>query len=126
MSRIRGSNTAPELRVRKILHALGLRFRLHRRDLPGTPDIVLPRFHTVIFVHGCFWHRHGGCSRASTPGSNVERWRRKFARNTARDDEARSALEAAGWRVEVVWECQSRDVSALTARLAQMFPCAGT
>ena len=121
MSRIGARNTAPEIRVRRILHALGLRFRLHRRDLPGTPDIVLPRFRTALFVHGCFWHRHPGCRRASNPETNVERWKVKFERNIARDRRARSALEASGWRVETIWECELKDSRTLATRLAEMF-----
>lgn len=121
MSRIGARNTAPELRVRGILHRLGFRFRLHRRDLPGTPDIVLPRFRTALFVHGCFWHRHPGCSRASLPATNVARWQAKFDRNTARDREARRALEAAGWRVELIWECELKNQRALVDRLEAMF-----
>lgn len=121
MSRIGPRHTAPEIRVRKILHNLGLRFRLHRRDLPGTPDIVLPRFRTALFVHGCFWHRHPGCRRASNPATNIERWQAKFERNTTRDREAKAALEASGWRVETIWECELKDNKALAARLSAMF-----
>jgi DNA mismatch endonuclease (patch repair protein) len=106
MSGVRGRNTRPEMAVRRHLHAAGLRFRLHRRDLPGTPDIVLPRRKVAIFVHGCFWHRHEGCPRATTPSSNVEFWRKKFADNVARDARNRAALQAMGWRVVVVWECE--------------------
>jgi len=105
MSRIRGRDTAPELALRKALHALGLRFRLHAR-LPGKPDIVLPRHKAAIFVHGCFWHRHDGCKVASTPKSNTAFWEEKFQRNVARDRRVTSQLEAAGWRVLVAWECQ--------------------
>jgi DNA mismatch endonuclease (patch repair protein) len=106
MSRIRSSNTSPEVALRRALHALGLRFRLHRKDLPGRPDIVLPRYRTAIFVHGCFWHRHDGCKIASTPKSNTEFWMEKFNRNIARDTRSREMLEAQGWRVIVVWECE--------------------
>jgi DNA mismatch endonuclease (patch repair protein) len=109
MSRVKQVDTAPEMRVRRILHRNGLRFRLHRRDLPGTPDIVLPSRRTVIFVHGCFWHRHQGCPRASTPKTNPERWRLKFERNIARDDEACTALRGLGWAVLIVWECELRN-----------------
>ena len=96
MSRIRSSNTSPEVALRSALHALGLRFRLHRKDLPGKPDIVLPQYRTAIFVHGCFWHRHEGCKVATTPKSNTEFWVEKFARNVARDLRSREALEAQG------------------------------
>lgn len=106
MSRIRSSNTSPEIALRKALHALGLRFRLHRKDLPGKPDIILPRYKTAVFVHGCFWHRHAGCKIATTPKSNTQFWVEKFDRNVARDNRSRALLEARGWKVIVVWECE--------------------
>jgi DNA mismatch endonuclease (patch repair protein) len=117
MSRIRSGDTKPELAVRKLLHALGLRFRLHRRDLPGKPDIVLPRFRTVIFVHGCFWHQHPGCKLASDPKSRREYWIPKLAGNVRRDTLAQAALRASGWRVEVIWECESRKPAMLAWRV---------
>lgn len=106
MSRIRSSNTSPELALRRAMHAIGFRFRLHRKDLPGKPDIVLPRYRAAIFVHGCFWHRHDGCKVASTPKSNTEFWVEKFDRNVTRDARAKQMLEEQGWRVIVVWECE--------------------
>jgi DNA mismatch endonuclease, patch repair protein len=106
MSRIRSRDTRPEIMVRSILHRLGYRFSLRRRDLPGRPDIVLPLRRTVIFVHGCFWHRHRGCIEASNPKSRVPYWTAKFASNIARDRRNRRALMKSGWRVFVVWECQ--------------------
>ena len=106
MSRIRSSNTLPEVALRRELHALGIRFRLHRKDLPGKPDIVLPRYRTAVFVHGCFWHRHDGCKVATTPKSNTEFWQEKFARNVARDVQSAELLKAQGWSVIVVWECE--------------------
>lgn len=106
MSRIRSSNTAPEVALRSALHALGIRFRLHRKDLPGKPDLVLPRYRTAVFVHGCFWHRHEDCKIATTPKSNTEFWVKKFDRNVARDARTRELLEEMGWRVIVVWECE--------------------
>lgn len=106
MSRIRSSNTSPEIALRCALHALGLRFRLHRKVLPGKPDIVLPRYKTVIFVHGCFWHRHSGCKIATTPKSNTDFWVEKFGRNVARDARTREQLEELGWKVFVAWECE--------------------
>ncbi len=118
MSRIRGRDTKPELLVRSLLHRIGYRFRLHRRDLPGTPDIVLPKYQTAIFVHGCFWHRHPGCRYAYTPKSRVKFWKTKFAANVDRDAKTRRALEQAGWHVLVVWECELRDVEQLKTRLA--------
>lgn len=105
MSGIRGKNTKPELIVRSFLHRAGLRFRLHAK-LPGKPDLVLPKFRTAILVHGCFWHRHEGCRYATTPASNAEFWREKFADNMRRDARAKRQLEEQGWRVEVVWSCQ--------------------
>lgn len=106
MSRIRSTNTSPEVALRRELHALGFRFRLHRKDLPGKPDIVLPKYRTAIFVHGCFWHRHGGCKIANTPKSNTGFWQEKFDRNVARDAKSEELLKAQGWAVIVVWECE--------------------
>jgi DNA mismatch endonuclease (patch repair protein) len=106
MSRIRSSNTSPELALRRALHALGFRFRLHRKDLPGKPDIVFPRYKTVVFVHGCFWHRHAGCKVATTPKSNTGFWIEKFERNVARDSRSMELLETQGWKVVVAWECE--------------------
>jgi len=106
MSRIRSADTSPELALRKALHGLGFRFRLHRKDLPGKPDIVLPRHKAVVFVHGCFWHRHVGCKVASIPKSNTQFWVEKFDRNVARDSQAQELLKAQGWKVIVVWECE--------------------
>lgn len=117
MSRIRGQNTKPELIVRRLAHRLGYRFRLHRRDLPGTPDLVFPGRRKVLFVHGCFWHRHSGCRFAYQPKSNVSRWKAKFEGNVARDIRVRKALEQAGWSVLTVWECETRDVDTLSKNL---------
>ena len=108
MKGIRSKDTQPEITVRKYLHARGFRYRLHVRDLPGSPDLVLPKYRLAILVHGCFWHRHGGCKYATTPASNAERWKQKFDANTARDARKESALRAAGWRVIIVWECELR------------------
>lgn len=120
MASIRGKDTRPELRVRSALHRLGCRFRLHRRDLPGTPDVVLPKYRTVVFVHGCFWHRHPGCPRSFAPATRSEFWRAKLDRNVVRDAENRRALEAAGWRVVVIWECETRDQDALQRQLGRL------
>jgi len=109
MSRIRGKDTMPELRVRRYLHLRGLRFRLHVKDLPGKPDMVFPRYRTVVFVHGCFWHQHPGCAYAAMPASNTEFWRSKLEGNVLRDHRHASALESLGWRVLTVWECEVRD-----------------
>ncbi|WP_131858847.1 very short patch repair endonuclease [Bosea sp. BK604] len=108
MAGIRGGNTKPERLLRSMLHAAGLRFRLHARELPGRPDIVLPRHRTVILVHGCFWHRHRSCRFATIPASNADFWAGKFASNVARDAANEQGLLAAGWRVAVVWECALR------------------
>ena len=117
MSRIRSGNTRPELVVRSLLHRLGFRFRLHRRDLPGSPDIVMPRYGVVVLVHGCFWHRHDGCRFAYMPRSRIEFWKDKFNRNVARDQEVQERLKSLGWRVIVVWECETQDVVGLSRRL---------
>jgi len=105
MSRVRSSDTKPERAVRSALHRLGYRFRLHRSDLPGKPDIVLPRLKTVIFVHGCFWHQHG-CKKSKPPQQNATFWQKKLLSNVARDQAVAVRLEESGWKVVVVWECQ--------------------
>ena len=110
MARIKGRDTGPELAVRKLAHALGYRFRLHAKDLPGKPDIVFPRLRRIIMVHGCFWHRHEGCAKASAPKSREDYWQSKFARNMARDADVFIALEVLGWEVLVVWECETEGV----------------
>ena len=117
MSRIKGRNTTPELAVRRIAHGLGFRFRLHRRDLPGSPDLVFPRYRTIVFVHGCFWHRHDGCRYAYRPKSRIQFWTKKFEENVARDARNEAALRDLGWRVVVIWECETRDQGAVRARL---------
>lgn len=122
MSRIRSSNTAPEVALRQALHANGLRFRLHRKDLPGKPDIVLPRYKAVILVHGCFWHRHEGCTIATTPKSNTSFWTDKFERNVARDQRVHRELEELGWKVFIAWECElgsRRKAMEAAARIAR-------
>lgn len=105
MSCIRAKNTKPELLVRRHLHGLGFRYALHRRDLPGRPDVVMPKYRVAVFVHGCFWHAHRGCRYAATPATRREFWIEKFARNRARDEMAVQALQDENWRVAVVWEC---------------------
>lgn len=116
MARIRAKHTKPELRVRRAAHALGYRFRLHRSDLPGSPDLVFPRLRVALFVHGCFWHQHPGCRRAVLPASRLDYWLPKLAGNQARDAAARAALEAAGWQVAELWECAlSTEASARVA-----------
>lgn len=106
MSGIRGRDTKPELLVRKYLHAAGLRFRLAPKNLLGKPDIVLPKYRTVVFVHGCFWHRHKGCKYAATPATNPSFWRNKFVKNVAHDMRVQATLRVAEWRVIVMWECE--------------------
>jgi DNA mismatch endonuclease (patch repair protein) len=106
MSRVRGKDTKPELMVRSLLHRNGYRFRLHKKGLPGTPDIVLVKYKTVIFVHGCFWHRHKGCLDATTPKTRTDFWEKKFKENTDRDKRTAAALRELGWRDIVVWECE--------------------
>lgn len=117
MLAVKRANTAPEIIVRQVLHALGLRFRPHRRDLPGSPDVVLPRFRTVIFVHGCFWHRHPDCRYTTTPKTRQEYWLPKFAANIERDLRKEAQLQALGWRVLLVWECETKQREELTLRL---------
>ena len=117
MARIRSVDTRPEIAVRRLLHAMGYRFRLHRRDLPGKPDIVLPRHRLAIFVHGCFWHQHAGCRLASRPKTRQDYWTPKLAGNVARDEAAQAALRKLGWRVEVIWECDARDPVRLQERV---------
>jgi DNA mismatch endonuclease (patch repair protein) len=117
MSRIRGKDTRPERVVRSLLHSLGYRFRLNRKDIPGKPDIVLPKYRTAIYVHGCYWHRHEGCHLAYTPKSNLGFWSKKFARNVERDAEVSATLQPTGWKQIVVWECETRDEKTLAARL---------
>lgn len=115
MSRIRGKDTGPEVALRKVLHSLGLRYRLHGSGLPGRPDLVFPRYKTIVFVHGCFWHRHAGCSIATTPKSNTAFWLEKFEKNVARDARTSQALQALGWRVLIAWECELGSTSKAQA-----------
>ena len=117
MSRIQGRDTAPEIAVRRIAHGLGFRFRLYRKDLPGRPDLVFPRHRAVVFVHGCFWHRHGGCRYAYTPKTRVRFWAEKFRRNVARDRQQEERLRSLGWRVLVIWECETHNETAVGRRL---------
>lgn len=113
MARVLSRDTRPEKLVRSFLHRSGLRFRLNVRTLPGSPDIVLRRHGAVVFVHGCFWHRHRGCPRASMPGTRAAFWRSKFDRNVERDAEATRKLRKFGWRVMIIWECQTKRASVL-------------
>jgi DNA mismatch endonuclease, patch repair protein len=115
MARIRGRDTLPEMRVRRYLHAAGLRFRLHSRSLPGRPDVVLPQHRVAVFVHGCFWHRHPGCPYATTPSTREAFWSSKFQANVARDVRNVDDVRAAGWTPLVVWECETSREEALDA-----------
>ncbi len=120
MSRIKGQNTTPELKLRSCLHRLGFRFRIHDTKLPGKPDIVLAKYRTVVFVHGCFWHRHDGCKHTSTPKSNQSFWLEKFRRTLDRDQQNFNALKNLGWQVLIVWECEiNSDVSQAALRIAR-------
>ena len=127
MRRIKSKGMKPEMHVRRIAHGLGYRFRLHRSDLPGKPDLVFAGRRKVIFVHGCFWHQHPaeGCKAAHTPRSNTGYWLPKLARNVARDDRVRSELSQAGWAVLTLWECELKDDAALSARLQSFLGPAG-
>ncbi|ADN78337.1 very short patch repair endonuclease [Geobacter sulfurreducens] len=118
MSRIKGRDTKPEMIVRSALHKLGYRFRLHSRTLPGKPDIVLAKHKTVIFVHGCFWHRHENCKFAYLPKTRIDFWQQKFLKNINRDVQVKLLLEKAGWRVLVIWECQTRNIDRLCAHIS--------
>ena len=118
MSKVRAKDTKPERVVRSLIHAMGYRFRLHRRDLPGTPDIVLPKYRKIVLVHGCFWHRHPDCPTASLPKTRAEFWRQKLDGNVERDKRTLELLMDAGWKVLVVWECETRDTNVLAERLS--------
>ncbi|RYG38916.1 MAG: DNA mismatch endonuclease Vsr [Burkholderiales bacterium] len=117
MRGVRRQHTKPELVVRRIAHSLGYRFRLHRKDLPGSPDIVFPRYRKIIFVHGCFWHGHQGCRYGSVPKTRTEWWLSKLAKNKERDAAAVDQLEALGWTATIVWECETRKPSGLEERI---------
>lgn len=119
MGRIRSADTAPEIRVRSILHRLGYRFRLHAKYLPGRPDIVLPKWRHIVFVHGCFWHRHASCKFCYTPKSRTEFWRAKFEGTVERDRTVENTLRGMGWHVTVVWECELADEGKLASKLGK-------
>jgi DNA mismatch endonuclease (patch repair protein) len=119
MARIRSKDTQPELRVRRLAYTLGYRYRLHRRDLPGCPDLVFPSRRKVVFIHGCFWHSHDGCKVANKPKSRTDFWFAKFERNRARDAKNLRALNSAGWRVFTVWECETKNTELLASRLVR-------
>lgn len=127
MAKIRSTNTKPEIAVRRMLHAAGYRFRVHRKDLPGKPDIVFPSRKAIVQVHGCFWHRHPDpdCKDAAMPKSRLEYWVPKLARNVERDTETIEALEALGWRVIVVWDCETRRSAEVLERLQEFLGPSG-
>lgn len=120
MSRIKSKDTKPELAVRSLLFGMGLRFRLHKSELPGHPDVVLPKLQTVVFVHGCFWHRHKNCRDNSNPATNSEFWQAKFKRNVDRDARNKRELRKLGWRVLTVWECELKNLAKLERRLRRL------
>ena len=121
MAAVRGASTKPELAVRRSAHALGYRFRLHRRDLPGSPDMVLSSRSLAVFVHGCYWHRHAGCKLCYKAKSNLDFWQRKFTSNVERDRRVQAALEELGWRVVIVWECETTDKVGLRSKIGMRF-----
>lgn len=119
MSRVKAKDTKPELRVRRSAHGLGYRYRLHRRDLPGSPDLVFPGRRKALFVHGCFWHRHQGCRKTTMPKTRAKFWQRKFDDNVRRDERVIAALRELGWDVLVVWECETSDEDLLRRTLIE-------
>ena len=121
MRSIKSKDTVPEKKVRSVAHRLGLRFRLHRRDLPGSPDLLFPSRKIALFVHGCFWHRHEGCAEASTPKTNKGYWSAKFTRNVERDNENKRKLEEKGWKVLVIWECETKSQENIESFLTSHF-----
>jgi DNA mismatch endonuclease (patch repair protein) len=120
MRRIRSRDTKPEMVVRRTAFGLGYRYRLHQKTLPGSPDLVFPKLRTTLFVHGCFWHRHKGCPNCTSPSTRPEFWEKKFAGNMARDRRNVSALKRLGWRVAIIWECETTDLNALARRLQRL------
>lgn len=122
MRNIRGKNTKPEIIVRSISHALGFRFRLNQKNLPGTPDLVFRKYNLCLFIHGCFWHRHHGCKFSYTPKSRQDFWLNKFSRNIVRDQKKEEELRRLGWRVEIIWECETKNIATLRERLQKLIP----
>lgn len=120
MAAVRGKNTSPELRVRRMLHSMGYRFRLHRKDFPGRPDIVLPKYRLCIFVHGCFWHQHPGCNRATIPETRRKFWQEKFLQNKNRDAQAEKELKKMGWHVCTIWECETKQPDNLVEIISNL------
>jgi DNA mismatch endonuclease (patch repair protein) len=120
MSSVKQRHTKPEMVVRSLLHRLGYRFRLHQKDLPGSPDIILPKYRTAIFVHGCFWHQHGNCGKSRRPSSNQEYWNKKLDENISRDKRKEGELSQLGWRVVIVWQCETSQVESLSEKLKKL------
>lgn len=120
MSSVKQRHTKPEMLVRSLLHRLGYRFRLHQKDLPGRPDIVLPKYRTAIFVHGCFWHQHRNCGKSRRPSSNQEYWNKKLDENISRDKRKEDELSQLGWRVAIVWQCDTSDLDVLSGKLKNL------
>jgi DNA mismatch endonuclease (patch repair protein) len=121
MSRIRGKDTKPELFIRSLLHAMGYRFRLKNANIPGKPDIILPRYKAVVFVHGCFWHRHKDCKYAYTPKSRIDFWQKKFEANVQRDQEISEQLKQLGWHQLIIWECEIKNIENLKKKIKAFF-----
>lgn len=121
MSRIRGKDTAPEIMVRSLFHKMGYRFRLNYQGLPGKPDFVLPKFKVAVFVHGCFWHRHEGCKYAYNPKSRIDFWINKFKKNVIRDRLVSEQLKSQGWNQLIIWECETKNPTRLSARIRKFF-----
>ncbi|WP_241264367.1 very short patch repair endonuclease [Bowmanella dokdonensis] len=121
MQAVKQKNTKPEVLVRKLLHSLGYRFRIHKKGLPGTPDIVLPKYKTCIFVHGCFWHHHKDCKRSPLPKTNTSFWENKIMRNVARDKKHIEDLQRLGWKVLVIWECETKSAKAIQSKFLEVF-----
>lgn len=120
MSSVKQRHTKPEITVRKILHRCGFRFRLHSKELPGTPDIVLPKYKMAIFVHGCFWHQHKNCGKSRRPSSNQDYWNTKLDENISRDKRKEKELSKLGWRVETIWQCETNDTEGLSKKLKKL------
>ena len=122
MSAIKSKNTKPEIKVRKFLHSMGYRFRLHRKDLPGKPDLVLPKYRTAIFVNGCFWHQHKECKYSRLPKTNIDFWKRKLEGNSQRDKLNQSKLKDMGWKVIIIWECQIKEIENIRYFIKETLP----
>ena len=121
MTKVKSKNTAPEKKVRTLLHRLGYRFRLHRKNLPGKPDIVFPKHKLIIFVHGCFWHQHKNCKKAKRPKSRTDYWDNKLQKNITRDKSNQKKLQKLGWRCEIIWECETKHHDTLVKKIIDIF-----